>query len=177
MKSHEHISSSGQRPPSRSAAWRQPRRYSWRTARRFGWIDKATQTRAIRQYRASLEGWLATPVTKVPDDGNLILPNQIYLDLVRSLEVYDLPVARYDAWRMRDPADACLRLVALTKFGMSAERAEQIEEALFALRPADEISAVGSHEIRKVLKAHRVYGEFQRDEIERERPSITSLAS
>ena len=48
---------------------------------------------------------------------------------------------------------------------MSAERAEQIEKAMFALRPADEISAVGSSEIRKVLKAHRVYGEFQRDEI------------
>jgi hypothetical protein len=140
-------------------------------------MDKATQTRAIRQYRASLEGGLATPVAKVPDDGELILSTDLYLDLVRALEVYVLPVARYLAWRNGDPGDAYLRLLAFTMFGLSANRAEQLEMALFAIRPANEISAVGSHEIRKVLKAHRVYGEFQRDEIHRERPSITSLAS
>lgn len=107
----------------------------------------------------------------------MFLPDTLFRHLTCALEFYDLPVARYEAWRTRDPADACLRLVALTKLGMSDERAEQIEKALFSLRPADEISAVGWREIRAVLSAHRIFREAQRDEVDRERSGATSMPS
>lgn len=146
-------------------------------ARRFGCLDKAVQRRLLSQYRARLESWQSSSFADAKDGEDVLLRDMLSLGLNHTSEFHDPPVARYEAWRKRASAVACLRLVALTIFDMTDQRAGQIETALFAPRPADEISPVGTSEIRKVLRAHRVYGEFQRDEIHRERPSITSLAS
>lgn len=177
MTVQESTTTSGPRKPVRSFIQHPLRTFSWRTARRFGWVDKATQTYVRGDYHAMLESWRASSVASAQECGDVVLPNHVYLGLVQTIELHELPVARYEVWRTGDPAAACLRLVGLTRFGISAERAKQIESALFAIRPADEISVVDSYEIRKVLGAYQVYAEFERDEIDVARPLGSGMAS
>lgn len=161
----------------RSVTKRKSRPYSRRTERRFSPPDTNPREGHVRRYYKALDNLIASRSESVSDDGPVFLPSDFFLELIRVLELCYLPLRRYEAWRTADADYSNTGFLAHSYLGIDHDRAREIERDLLALRPVTEISVVAHHEIRNVLNAHRVYGEYQREDVDRMRQNATCSAS
>lgn len=159
-----------------SVARRKFRPYSNRTARRFSPPETAPSPGNIRRYYKALNNLHASGGVSVTDSGSIFLPSDFFFELTRVLEMNYLPRFRYEAWRTGNASDNDFGLLGAPCLRIGHDRAGEIEEALLTIRPITEISAVAHHEIRNVLNAHGIYGEYQREDVDRKRQSATCSA-